>query len=150
MSTPAPTLRPNIARKTPAPTDRPAFLPTTLAVVTLLSVFLLLIWDAAPQLFPAQAHLLLGAMPLALIAVSYLVYQAFEKPGPRHWIRAAILVAAFLLWAVNQLLEELPQATLFNDLAIALFVLDVFFVIIGWPAEAAHEDFAENPPHGSA
>lgn len=116
----------------------------------MVSVFLLLAWDAAPSLFPGNAHLLLGALPLSLIAVSYLVYQAFEKPGPKHWIRAAILALAFVLWAVNQLLGDLPLATLFNDLAIALFVLDVFFVIIGWPAETAHEDFAESAPHGSS
>ncbi len=32
---------------------------------------------------------------------------------------------------------------IFNDLAIALFVLDVFLVMIGWPATSPDEDFAE-------
>jgi hypothetical protein len=37
----------------------------------------------------------------------------------------------------------LPQATLFNDIAIALFVLDVFLVMIGWPETSGDESFAE-------
>jgi hypothetical protein len=35
------------------------------------------------------------------------------------------------------------EATLFNDVAIALFVLDVFLVMIGWPATVPDESFAE-------
>jgi hypothetical protein len=34
-------------------------------------------------------------------------------------------------------------STLFNDVAIALFVLDVFLVIIGWPMTSPDESFAE-------
>jgi hypothetical protein len=34
-------------------------------------------------------------------------------------------------------------ATLFNDIAIGLFVLDVFLVMIGWPATSPDESFAE-------
>jgi hypothetical protein len=32
---------------------------------------------------------------------------------------------------------------LFNDIAVALFVLDVFFVIAGWPSSSPDESFAE-------
>jgi hypothetical protein len=48
------------------------------------------------------------------------------------------------LWAANQLWPSLHQATLFNDIAIALFVLDVFLVIIGWPAASPDGSFAES------
>ena len=41
-------------------------------VITLASVAVLLAWDAFPQLFPAKAHDVLGAFPLAMIAVAYL------------------------------------------------------------------------------
>jgi hypothetical protein len=34
-------------------------------------------------------------------------------------------------------------ATLFDDSAIALFVLDVFLVIAGWPATSPDDSFAE-------
>jgi hypothetical protein len=40
-------------------------------------------------------------------------------------------------------LARFTQATLFNDIAIALVVLDVFLVIIGWPTTSPDESFAE-------
>jgi hypothetical protein len=63
-------------------------------------------------------------------------------------LKAVLLSIAFFLWAANQLWPDFPQATLFNDLAIALFVLDVFFVMIGWPATASDKSLAEisSPP----
>jgi peptidoglycan/LPS O-acetylase OafA/YrhL len=113
------------------------------AVVTLASVGVLLVWDAAPGLFPARAHDLLGALPLALIAVAYLIYQTAHRPPVREFLKAIMLAVAFLLWGANQLWPDSPRATLYNDIAIALFVLDVFLVIIGWPASSPDESFAE-------
>ena len=125
-------------------------LPLLLAVLTLVTVMVLLVWDAVPGLFPAKAHDWLGALPLALIDVAYLVYQTIRRPGPQELFKAALLAIAFLLWAANQLWPTSPRANLYNDLAIALFVLDVFFVIAGWPAASPDESFAESyvePPH---
>jgi uncharacterized membrane protein len=114
-----------------------------LGIITLASVAVLAVWDAFPQLFPAGSHDLLAAFPLALIAVAYLVYQTAHRPAPMELVKAILLAVAFLFWAANQLWPNLPQATLFNDVAIALFVLDVFLVMIGWPASSPDESFAE-------
>ena len=84
------------------------------------------------------------ALPLALIAVAYLVYQSIRRPGPTEAFKALLLALAFLLWAANQYWPDAACATLLNDLAIALFVLDVFFVIAGWPATSPDESFAES------
>jgi hypothetical protein len=54
-----------------------------------------------------------------------------------------MLAAAFLCWAANQFWPDRRQATLLNDIAIALFVLDVFLVIAGWPSALPDESFAE-------
>ena len=108
-----------------------------LAGLTLVSVGLLLAWDVVPARFPDGAHQALGAAPLALIALAYLVFQGYARPGRGGLLRAAILALAFLCWAVNQLLGDGRPAVLFNDLAIALFVLDVFLTVAGWPAEDA-------------
>ena len=122
-----------------------------LSVLTMVSVGALLAWDALPQAFPQGAHALLGAVPLALIAVSALVYQAARRPGRLEIVKTAVLASAFLFWAANQLLPDAPEATLFNDLAIALFVVDVFLAIVGWPprlserASAARAEFAAEP-----
>jgi hypothetical protein len=118
-------------------------LPVVLGVVTLASVGVLLVWDVFPQLFPARAHDLLAAFPLAMIALAYLVYQAAHRPARLEVFKAVLLAIAFLFWAANQLWPDLPQATLFNDIAIALFVLDVFLVMIGWPPNSPDESFAE-------
>lgn len=117
--------------------------PVLFGVLTLASVAVLLVWDVAPSLFPPQAHNLLGALPLVLIAVAYLVYQSIRRPGPAELFKAVLLATAFLFWAANQYWPDSPRATLYNDVAIALFVLDVFFVLIGWPASSPDESFAE-------
>jgi hypothetical protein len=116
---------------------------TSLGILTLASVAALLLWDARPALFSANAHNLLGALPLALIALAYLVYQSARRPPLKELFKAVMLAIAFLFWAANQLWPNLSQATLFNDIAIALFVLDVFLVMIGWPASSPDESFAE-------
>ncbi len=111
-----------------------------------MTVALLFVWDALPKLFPPRAHDLLGALPLALIAVAYLVYQNAHRPAPREVVKAIMLAIAFLFWAANSFWPDIPFATLFNDIAIGLFVLDVFLVIIGWPANIPDESFAETFP----
>src|SRR6202158_4453522 len=108
-------------------------IPAIAGVVTLASVGVLFAWDAFPSLFPARAHDFLAAFPLAMIALAYLVYQTAHRPPFRELVKAILLAVAFVFWAANQFWPDLHQATLFNDIAIALFVLDVFLVIIGWP-----------------
>lgn len=106
-------------------------LPLRLGQFTLVWVGVLLLWDAAPRMFPARAHDVLGALPLALIAITYLAYQFVYRPRMAELLKASLLAAAFLLWAANQYWPNSSRATLLNDLAIALFVLDVFLVIAG-------------------
>jgi hypothetical protein len=126
------------------------FLPVLLGVVTLADVGVLLIWDAFPQLFPARSHDFLAAFSLAMIALAYLIYQIAHRPARLELAKAILLAAAFLFWAANQLWPGLPKATLFNDIAIALFILDVFWVMVGWPATVPDESFAETLGESSA
>lgn len=114
-----------------------------LGILTLASVAVLLAWDIVPTRFPPNAHAVLGALPLAMIAITYLVYQSVHRPPWRELVKAILLAAAFAFWAANQLWPNSDFATLWNDLAIALFVLDVFLVIVGWPATSPDESFAE-------
>jgi hypothetical protein len=120
-------------------------LATLLGVLTLVSLAPLLVWDAAPGLFPAHAHDVLGAAPLTLIAVAYMVYQGMRRVPAMELAKAALSAVAFVLWALNQLLPDNPLATLFNDLAVAAFVLDVALVIFGWPPAAEATDSRETP-----
>ena len=118
-------------------------LPVVLGTVTLASVAALFLWDAMPTLFPSRAHDWLGAAPLALIAVAYLLYQSVRRPAAAEVFKAVLLAIAFLFWAANQLWPDAAAATLFNDIAIGLFVLDVFLVIVGWPASSPDESVAD-------
>jgi hypothetical protein len=111
-------------------------IPVLLGVVTLVSVGAIFVWDARPGMFPPRAHDFLAAFALAMIAIAYLAWQAMRRATPVDFVKAILLAAAFLFWAANQFLPDFSQATLFNDIAIALFVLDVFLVMIGWPAGA--------------
>jgi hypothetical protein len=117
--------------------------PVILGVVTLADVGVLLVWDAFPELFPPRSHDFLAAFSLAMIAVAYVVYQVLHRPAAREFAKAIMLAVAFLFWAANQYWPDSHQATLFNDIAIALFVLDVFLVMIGWPPTSPDGSFAE-------
>jgi hypothetical protein len=111
--------------------------PLVLGIVTLAGVVLLFVEDAAPRLLPAGSHDVLAAFSLAMIALAYMVFQLVRHRGLRplaELFKTVLLAAAFLFWAANQFWPNLPQASLYNDIAIGLFVLDVFFVIAGWPA----------------
>ena len=124
-------------------------IPVLIGAIALATVAMVLVWDAFPARFPPRAHDLLGALPLVLIAVAYLAYQVIHRPAPLELLKAIMLAVAFLFWAANQLWPDISVAMLFNDIAIALFVLDVFLVIIGWPASVPDESFAETYPHRS-
>jgi hypothetical protein len=107
--------------------------------VALVGGGILLAWDARPEFAPASVHAVLAAVPLVVIAVAYLVYQGAPRRPFREWQKAAILAAAFLFWAANQVWPDQRQAILFNDIAIALFILDVFLVMISRSASAQDE-----------
>lgn len=120
-----------------APEFTRRLLPLTLGLATLAAVVLLFVRDAAPRLFPARSHDFLAAFSLAAIAFAYLLHQLARRAALAELAKAILLAAAFLFWAANQLWPNLPEAGLFNDIAIGLFVLDVFLAIAGWPAAKA-------------
>lgn len=120
------------------------FLSVIIATVTLAAVAALLVSDAVPRLFPARSHDFLAAFSLGTIALAYVVHQFAHRPAALEFAKALMLAIAFLFWAANQFWPNLPQTTLFNDIAIALFVLDVFLVIIGWPRSSPRSSFAKS------
>jgi hypothetical protein len=124
------------------------FLPVLLGLIALVSTGALFVWDAGPSsfpgLFPARMHDAAGAFSLAMIAVAYLVYQVVRRAAGVELVKAVMLAAAFLFWAANQVCRNPRLAVLFNDFAIALFILDVFLVMVGLPASSPDSSFAES------
>ncbi len=114
--------------------------PMAVGAIAFASVVVLITWDFFPTGFPSRSHEVIGALPLGLIAVAYLAHQAVHRPDRKQLVKAILLALAFLSWAANQFWPDAPQATLFNDIAIALFVLDLLWVIIGWPSDSAESD----------
>jgi hypothetical protein len=98
----------------------------TVTIATLVPLFA---WDVLPGAFPARAHDALAATPLAAVAV-VCVLQALVRRAPRSELgKTCALAAAFLFWAANQLWPDHPRATLFNDIAVALFAADI---VVPW------------------
>jgi hypothetical protein len=114
-----------------------------LGSLTLGVVGVVLLCDGFPTLLPGKSHDRLAAISLTLIAISYLVYQAAHRPPWREWVKAVMLALAFLFWAANQVWPDARRAVILNDLAIALFVFDVFLVMVGWPPSSPDESFGE-------
>jgi hypothetical protein len=104
-------------------------------VLALLSVGALLICDASPRHFPANVH----DIPLVLAAIAFLLLQAVRRARMAEWAKATILAMAFLFWGASQIWADRAIAMLFNDMAVALFVLDVVLVVFGWPSDAIPE-----------
>jgi len=115
-----------------------------LGAVALAGAGALFVWELFPGLFSVGAHGYLASFPLAMIALAYLLYRTGTRPARAELAKAIMLAVAFLFWAANQLWPDPRQATVFNDIAIALFILDSFLVIIGRPASgrASDEDTA--------
>ena len=59
------------------------------------------------------------------------------------FVRDVMLAVAFLFWAANQYWSASRRAVLWNDIAIALFVLDVLLVMVGWPRAQEDASFGE-------
>ncbi|HXX69288.1 MAG TPA: hypothetical protein VEK07_19040 [Polyangiaceae bacterium] len=108
-----------------------------LGVVGTLALAPLVLWDVRPELFPATAHALLGTIPLATIALLYVLHQHLRRAGRGELARAALVAAAFLFWAANQLWADRPMATLLNDIAIAGFVLDLVLAMVQQPSPSS-------------
>ncbi len=111
-----------------------------LGVVALAGAVLLLILDVEPSLFPRASHGILAAFALTAIALACLIFQLTRGPAPMEMAKGILLAGAFLFWAANQFWPDWPQAGLFNDIAIGLFVLDVFFAISGWSPAPKDEE----------
>jgi hypothetical protein len=114
-----------------------------LVVAALLGSAALLLYDATPQLIAfgklvvaiaprvsiLLGHAPLSAMPLLLVGGSYIALQGVLRPAPIELVKRLLLGSAFVLWGIVQLMPPAPIATDLGDLVIALYVLDLGFII---------------------
>ena len=83
-----------------------------------------------PLAFPASA---ISAASLLLIGVSFLIVQVIQRPSPRELLKNALLAGAFLLWGVVQLMRQSDLSKRLGDVVIALYVVDLAWVIFATP-----------------
>jgi hypothetical protein len=99
---------------------------SVLAKLALLAAGVLLC--AGPLVAP-DMHARLSSLPLALAGIGYALLQIQSKPPLQTLLKRLLLAAAFILWAVDQLLPAGRMATFIGDMVIAAYVADVFWMI---------------------
>ena len=72
----------------------------------------------------------ISATPLLLIGVSFLVVQMMLRPRWTELLKNVLLAAAFILWGVVQLLKKSALSERLGNIVIALYVLDLAWVIL--------------------
>jgi hypothetical protein len=100
-----------------------------LTVIAFLGGALVLGLDLWPGFLSSRAHRLVSATPLLAVAIGYLVLQIHLRPRPHELLKRALLGLAFIFWSASQLAPAARWAPVANDLAIALFVLDLGLII---------------------
>jgi hypothetical protein len=103
-----------------------SFLVSILAKCSLLGAGVLLV---ANQFVPAEVHPFLSSFPLAIAGLGYTLLQVHLKPPRLILLKRLVLAAAFLLWAVVQLLSPGRLAVFLGDAVIAAYVLDLFWIM---------------------
>jgi hypothetical protein len=69
---------------------------------------------------------------LFLAAGAYLAHVLAHHDTPRELLTKSILVSAFALWGILQIVPALPEAAVLNDVVIALFVIDLAIIVSPW------------------
>ena len=77
----------------------------------------------------------ISAAPLLLVGASFLIMQPILRPRWTELLKNALLAATFLLWGAIQLMPQNAMSMRLGNVVIALYVLDLAWVVLG------HEDF---------
>ena len=104
-------------------------LTTFLLALALVSSIVLLSLDASQGFREGDARRVVSALPLIAIALACLAFHATWTPEPLDLLKRVLLSAAFLFWAATQLFPTEGWAPVANDVAIALFVLDLALIL---------------------
>lgn len=80
------------------------------------------------SILPAAA---LPAAPLLLVGTSFLIMQPIARPRLTELLKNALLAATFLLWGTIQLLPQSATSVRLGNVVIALYVLDLAWVVLG-------------------
>jgi hypothetical protein len=83
--------------------------------------------EGFPQGLPPAV---VSALPLLTVGLSFLIAQAMIRPGRAELVKNLLIVTAFLLWGVVQLIEHHPLSKTLGDVVIALYVVELAWTIL--------------------
>jgi hypothetical protein len=102
-----------------------------LAVLALAASIFLLTGDAKPGILSTLPAAAISAAPLLLVGTSFLIMQPIIRPRLMELLKNALLAATFLLWGTIQLMPRNVTSIRLGNVVIALYVLDLAWVILG-------------------
>jgi hypothetical protein len=103
-----------------------------ICILSCITAVMLLVVDS--PLVDSERHLnhaIFEAAPLLLVGAAFLIWLFIERPSPLEWIKQAILGLAFVLWGVDMLMLPGTWATFVGAIVIAIYVLDLAWIIEG-------------------
>jgi peptidoglycan/LPS O-acetylase OafA/YrhL len=100
------------------------------AAAAIACAVVLLTSDTSLALPPWISRPEISAAPLFFIGFSLLILQAIRRPRWSELLKSLLLAAAFLLWGVVQLMPTSPLSRFLGHVVIALYVLDLAWVIL--------------------
>lgn len=82
-----------------------------------------------PASSQTRLHPWISALPLALAGMGYALFQLQLRPSRAVLLKRLLLAAAFLFWAIDQLMPAGRVAVFIGDAVIAVYVLDLFWML---------------------
>ena len=104
-----------------------------LAVVALGASSGLLIGDTKFWTHRGLSEAAISAAPLLLVGAAFLLFQPIVRPRPAELLKNVILAGTFLLWGAVQLMPQNALAARLGNLVIALYVVDLAWMVLGAP-----------------
>jgi hypothetical protein len=102
-----------------------------LALLALAAGIALLLRDATPDVLRSLPPATLSAAPLLLVGAAFLILQPVIRARRNELLKNMVLAGTFLLWGAIQLMPQNAVALRLGNLVIALYVLDLAWVILG-------------------
>jgi hypothetical protein len=78
-----------------------------------------------------ELHSYLKSLVLGLAGLGYALFQCYVRPPADIALKRLVLAAAFVLWAVEQLVRPGRLTVFLDDAVIACFVLDLGWMVKG-------------------
>ena len=76
-----------------------------------------------------RLHPWISALPLALAGIGYALFQIQLRPPRAMLLKRLLLAAAFVFWAIDQIMPAGRLAVFIGDAVIAAYVLDLFWML---------------------